>query len=396
MLRCYSSFVCGSIALLFASVAVLAASARPASSPTEVAYLLVGSTIQTYNVDRATGNPTEEGSGVMIDSVSNTVVLPSSDDHFLYVTGNDSGGIEWLWVYATDSTGVPQLPAVQALNLTDGSFNTYDFVISPNGTQAYAAESMYNSNYFLIAKVAGFTINPTTGIVTKTGTAWSYKQNGPCLLTAEAFFQIYGFSPAGNVLYDDWDCNYPYANNSGNYYRRYVNSSTGALGPDNLIFIWGDGNEGQDVVNITPANLVYFSIPNNTSYGGASVNFYTTGGKSEFSCTASMLEACGYGLWNFLDPAGRFDLIEIAPDLTEITKIETASKQLVSTNNYIQGQFLAFSPDEALIYTQQYDQSNPWLYPIYVFNPSTGAVSYAGGAIWDNTAGGTLITASRR
>lgn len=396
MLRCYSSVVCGSIALLFASVAVLAASARPASSSTEVAYLLVGSTIQTYNVDRATGNPTEEGSGVMIDSVSNTVVLPSSDDHFLYVTGNDSGGIEWLWVYATDNTGVPQLPAVQALNLTDGTFNTYDFVISPNGTQAYAAESMYNSNYFLIAKVAGFTINPTTGMVTKVGTAWSYKQNGPCLLTAEAFFQTYAFSPAGNVLYDDWECNYPYANNSANYYRRYVNSSTGALGPDNLIFIWGDGNEGQDVVNITPANLVYFSIPNNTSYGGASVNFYTTGGKSEFSCTASMLEACGYGLWNFLDPAGRFDLIEIAPDLTEITKIETASKQLVSTNNYIQGQFLAFSPDEALIYMQQYDQSNPWLYPIYVFNPSTGAVSYTGGAIWDNTAGGTLITALRR
>ena len=109
-----------------------------------------------------------------------------------------------------------------------------------------------------------------------------------------------------------------------------------------------------------------------------------------------MLEACGYGLWNFVDPAGRFDLIEVAPDLTEIARIETVSKQLVSTNNYVQGQFLAFSPDEALIYTQQYNQSNPWLYPIYVFNPSTGAVSYTGGEIWDNTASGTLITALRQ
>ncbi len=393
MHRCYSSMLSAFVAVLFASIAVQAATVKPSSTSIEVAYLLVGSTIYTYDVDRSTGNPTEEGSGVTLDSVSNTVVLPSSNDHFLFVTGNDRSGVEWLWVYANDNTGMPQLPAVQALNLTDGGFNTYDFVISPSGTLAYAAESMFNPQGYPIAKVSAFTINPSTGMVTKTGTVASYKQNGPCLLSASAFFFIYGFSPAGNVLYDYWDCNYPYANLSANYYRRYVNPSTGALGPDNQIFSWADGNEGADVVNITPANLVYFSVPDNYTYGGASVNFYTTGGKSEFSCTVSMLEACGYGLWNFVDPAGKFDLIEVAPDLTEVTRIETASKQLVNTNNYVQGQFLSFSPDEALIYTQQYNQSNPWLYPIYVFNPSTGGVTYTGGEIWDNAGGGMLIPA---
>jgi len=394
MHRFWSSIVVVVIVLLVFSLGVHGASLNPASG-IEVAYLLVGSTLYTYDVDRTTGNPTQEGSGVTLDSVANTVILPASSDHFIYVTGNDSGGVERLWVYATDGTGVPQLPAVQALNLTDGSLSTYDFVISPNGKLAYAAESMYNSDYYLLAKVEGFTVDPVSGTVTKLGTVASYRQNGPCLLSAEAFFFIYGFNPSGTVLYDYWDCNYPFANDSANYYKRGVNSTTGALGPDKQIFSWADGNEGQDVVNITPSSLVYFSIPNNDTFGTASVNVYYPNGSS-FSCTASMLEACGYGLWNFVDPAGRFDLIEVAPDLTVITKIDAANKRLVDTSNYVSGQFLAFAPDDALIYTQQENQANPWLYPIYAFNPSTGGVTYTGGQIWDFAGNGTLITAVRK
>ena len=59
----------------------------------------------TYDVDRTTGNPTEEGSGVTLDAISNPVLLPSANDHFIYVTGYDSGNVEWLWVYATEKTG---------------------------------------------------------------------------------------------------------------------------------------------------------------------------------------------------------------------------------------------------------------------------------------------------
>jgi hypothetical protein len=109
-----------------------------------------------------------------------------------------------------------------------------------------------------------------------------------------------------------------------------------------------------------------------------------------------MLEACGYGLWNYVDPKGKFDLIEVAPDLVDITQIDPQAKQLVDTKDYVQGQFLAFAPDEALIYTLQLNQTNPWLYPIYVFDPNTGGVSYTGGEIWDNTGGGALIPALRQ
>lgn len=397
MRRCYSSSAVILFSFLISSVFLQAAVVKPSASAVEVAYLLVGSTVYTYDVDRTTGNPTEEGSGTALDSVSNTVLLPSANDHFIYVTGNDNSNVEWLWVYATDTTGIPQLPAVQALNLTDGGFTTYDFVISSDGKLAYAAESMYNARFYTLAKIAEFTIDSTTGVATKSAkAAATYRQNGPCLLSASAFFYVYGFNLTGNALYDYWDCDYPFANLSANYYRRPVDQSTGSLGSEKQIFSWADGNEGQDVVNITPNAVVYFSIPNNTSYGTASVNVYPLNGSTSFSCTDSMLEACGYGIWNYVDPAGKFDLIELAPDLSEITKIETAAKKLVDTNNYVQGSFLGFSPDDALIYTQQENQTNPWLYPIYVFDPNTGAVTYTGGEIFSNNGGGTLTPALLR
>jgi len=392
--RC-SSIVAMFVCLLFSSLAVQGATIKQPSSGVEVAYLLEGSTVHTYDVDPTTGNPTEQGSGVALDSVSNTVFLPSSNGHFIYVTGYDSSNVERLWVYSTDSTGVPQLPAVEALNLTDGSATTYDFVINSTGTLAFAAESAYTAQYYAMAKISRFKIDPNTGIATKSlKAAATYPKNGPCLLSATAYFHVYGFNPAGTGLFDDWQCWYPFANDSAMYYKRSVDQ-TGALGPETQFFSWLDQNEGQDVVNITPNSLVYFSIPDNTSYGMNSVNVYSLNGQQQFSCNASMLEACGYGLWNFVDPLGKFDLIEVAPDLTDITRINLTTKKLVDTNNYVQGYFMAFAPDDALIYTQQANQSNPWIYPIYVFNPTTGAAAYTGGAIWDWTAAGTLIPALR-
>jgi len=95
-----------------------------------------------------------------------------------------------------------------------------------------------------------------------------------------------------------------------------------------------------------------------------------------------MLEACGYGIWNSLDRTGRFDFIQISSDSAQITRIEPAAKKIVDTGNYVQGTVQAFAPDDALIYTLNPYSSNPWLYPIYVFDSTAGAVTYTGGEIW--------------
>jgi hypothetical protein len=352
-------------------------------SSTEVVYLLANSTLLTYDVDRTTGFPTEEGSGVTLDSATNTVLVPSANDRFVYVTGYDSTLSENLWVYATDPTGVPLLPAVQTVSLTDGSFGTGNFVINPNGTLAFAVEETLNPEGEMLARIIKFTIDPTTGFATKGAKAVAnYPPNGPCTPVAEASLGIYGFNPNGGVMYDNWVCNYPFANDSETYFSRTVNTSTGALGADQQVFDWADGNEGLDVVSFTPSSLIYFSIPSNDSQGLSSVNVYSLLGAPRFSCTAAMLEACGYGLWNSLDRTGRFDFIQISSDSTQVTRIEPAAKKIVDTGNYVQGTVQAFSPDDVLIYTSNPDSSNPWLYPIYVFDPTTGAVTFTGGEIF--------------
>lgn len=369
----------------------------PSASSTEVVYLVANTTLLTYDVDRTTGNPTEQGQGVTLDSVTNTVLVPSANDHFLYVTGYDATSSEYLWVYATDSTGVPLLPAIQAVSLTDGAFSIGNFVIDPTGTLAYVAEERLNPIGDMLAKITKFSIDPATGLVTRAAqAAATYKANGPCTPVAEASFYIYGFNPAGTVMYDYWNCNYPYANNSAIYFSRSVNPTTGALGNDHEIFDWADGNSGADFVNFTPSSLIYFSIPNNTSQGMNSVNVYSLQGSLEFSCTGSMLEACGYGIGNTFDRTGKFDLIQISSDSTQITKLEPSAKKIVDTGNYIQGNFQAFAPDDALIYTYDPSSSNPWLFPIYVFNSTTGAVTYTGGEIWANIAPQSLTPALRQ
>jgi hypothetical protein len=380
-----TAFIGFCLCLCLSGTALSAQSARvkpTSSSSTEVVYLLTNSTLLTYDVDRTTGFPTEEGQGVTLDSVTNTVLLPSANDRFVYVTGYDSTTSEHLWVYATDATGVPLLPAVQTLSLTDGSFGTGNFVINPNGTLAYAVEERLAS-VEMLAKIIEFTIDPTTGIVTRAPKpVATYKPNGPCTPAAEANLGIYGFNPSGTAMYDYWDCNYPFANLSATYFTRTVNQTTGALGPDRQVFDWADGNFGVDVVNFTPNSIIYFSVPNNDSQGMNSVNLYSLQGTSQFSCTAAMLEACGYWIWNSVDRTGRFDFIQISADSAQIAKIEPGAKQIVDNGNYVQGTVQAFAPDDALVYTFNPDSSNPWLYPIYVFDSTTGAVTYTGGEIF--------------
>src|ERR1700732_1014952 len=123
------SVVCAVVVCLSAA---LRAKATSPSSTIQVVYVLSGSTVQTYDVDPQTGFPTQEGQGVVLPGIHNAALLPSKNDHFLYMTGFDSQIREHLWVLATDSTGVPQLPAIQEISLSD----TGGFEIDPNGAVA--------------------------------------------------------------------------------------------------------------------------------------------------------------------------------------------------------------------------------------------------------------------
>jgi hypothetical protein len=382
--------------LLVPAFMSLNAAAQSAARGVEVLYVLTGSTVLTYNVDRQTGYASQEGQGVTLDSATGSaVIVPSADDHFLYVTGNN--GREYLWVYATDDTGVPQVPPIQTLSL--GS-NFSALALDSDGTLAYAVHSSLNSKGETLASIYRFDVNPRTGILMKgTKAVATFPPNGPCEpIPYSASFTLVGFNPNGSQMYDAWSCVY-YDTESATYYSTPVNRNDGALGPQTQVLYWTSGsNTSTDLVNITPTAVLFFDVPNDFSYGYSELSVYPAGGGPSplFTCMAARLEACGYGTWETVDPSGKYVFLQVSTDTTDITRLELAHKKVVDTGNYVNGFVWAFSPDDVLIYTQDEETSNPWLYSIYVFDPTTGGVTFTGAQIGEASAVDQLVPALRR
>ncbi len=361
--------------------------------PVEVVYVLT-STLQTYNVNPQTGYATQEGEGITLENTTGgAIVVPSPNDHFLYVTGYN--GDEYLWVYATDANGVPEVPPIQTVKLDNDSALS----INPDGTLAYIGHATQNSHGEMVDSIYVFEINSTTGMVKEPGTlVATYPPNGPCGSGAE-YPGVYlaGFNTNGSQIYDVWSCPY-YDTESATYYSRPVNQQTGALGPETEILEWSNTNEGADLVNITPSAALVFNIPNDYNRGINSLSVYPlSGGNSPlFTCSAAMLEACGYAASETADRSGKYVFFQISKNRTEITKLELAEKEIVDTGNYIDGFVMGFSPDDVLVYAQDEASSNPWVFPIYVFDPATGGVSYTGGEISLQSPVDQLIPALRQ
>jgi hypothetical protein len=72
------------------------------------------------------------------------------------------------------------------------------------------------------------------------------------------------------------------------------------------------------------------------------------------------------------------------------------SRNVVETGNFVNGFVVGFSPDDALVYRQDPQVLNPSTYPIYVFDPATGGVTYTGGQIEAQTEVRQFVPALRR
>ncbi len=399
-----SSILIASVCLILSANAI--AQTSPAQPPLEVVYMLNGATVQTYIIDRETGMPTQQGEAINLfpERAPNyadwAIVQPSADGHFLYVTGGDSEASVNLWVFATESNGVPRLPALQELSFGMGNDTTSNFEISPNRKLAYAVQNNYDAQGELLAQLRKFVVDPDTGLVQEDPKpVVQYPTNlncGSSLNSAELVLS--GFNNDGTAMYESWNC---YLFHDGgtisNYYSRMVNQSTGGAGPDKFL-LSGDGAfEVGNNVTITPTSIVDFSWWDYAP-GGNSINIYGLNGGSPplFSCNADVLEACGYAFTAAVDPSGQWLFLQTSGDSTQVTQIDLAAKQILNTDYYLEGLVEAFAPDNAFLYTQDTQFSNPWLYDVYSFNPKTGAVQYTGGQIWQQAAYVTVIPSLRR
>jgi hypothetical protein len=325
-----------------------------------------------------------------LDSGSSPSLIPSPDDHFLYVFGFIPGGeILQLAVYPTDANGVPRNPVVQRVE-----FSFSPFSIDPNGRNAYSVNYDENTQEWNFLR---FPINRGTGIVQTPKLAAQESQYGPCSQYVPGSPSIYGFSPSGDQVYEEWHCSSLEGTNEYYYYTRQVDPQTGAVGdPVLTVGTFGDGG-GITTVNITPDAILEFD-----TYDCCSLSVLPlSGGTPLFTCTAEMLDACGNAVSISVDPEGKDVFFQVFEDrslcytgcIFQIGRLVLEKNEVVPTGYSIPlNASLVFSPDDALVYAVA--QINSSALDIFLFDPDTGALR-PGGQIYGPHSGFGMVPAVR-
>jgi hypothetical protein len=378
------------VAVICAGVPALAQ--HPASSPLDVIYVTGDfNVLQAYDVDSKTGIPTAVGSPVFI-SENGSYVIPSPDDHFVYILAWDKANHEHLRVFATDENGALQQPPVQDLNIKNVEY----FEIDPNGKFAYAVEETDNNQGETVATIWEASVDSETGLISDLSRAVGPSApNGPCGTgwSVTGVLRFDGFNMDGSKFYYDWYC-VTHDSISAGYFARDVDLETGMLGPKTAVHEWSE-NGNADAVWFTPRVLIDYDP--NDYLGDSEVTVYPPSGGSKplISCDGEMLKACASGWGAIADPAGVFMFLQTADADAVVAVIDLANSRLVSTGNHIPRMVEQISPDRTLLYTYAFEKRNPYYVTIYVFDSNTGAVQ-AGGTIKVPGQSYSLVSAVRK
>ena len=120
----------------------------------------------------------------------------------------------------------------------------------------------------------------------------------------------------------------PYAT----YNERTVHLTTGALGSDVEVYHWSNSTEGYESIQFVADLLFDFVVPNNYQPGANSVNIYSVVPSTStplLTCTAQMLEACGYGT-GVAHLSGEYTFMAMAPDLTRSIRSKCLGRSLLT------------------------------------------------------------------
>ena len=353
------------------SILVLASAVATANlcnaQSVDVLYAQQNSTILTYTVDPATLQATQVGQPLTVAGVSAYVqLIPSPNDHFLYVLTAAQESEVTLSVYATNTSGVPQLPAVQTI----GPESISQFTIDPNGKFAYMFQYSINSQGEYTFEMRLFTINGATGKLTESPQV--QVKFSPSYYCGPGF---QGFYPNGSQLNYSLRCAYP-DSSSGVFLYRDVNSTTGQLGPAVKIFVFddNDGGTSADSFLLSPQSFNNLHLLNSQT----SMRIYPLAANlkaSTINCTAAMLPACGQASQFWQDITGQYLVLSLYPN-SEIVKVDLSQKQITDTgSSFSDLQQPYFSFDDLMMYGVYYQPGSDSTIQIYGFNPNTGGLT---------------------
>jgi hypothetical protein len=356
-----------------------AAALLPAFAQVEVLYVIArqpeGSqpySLTTYNVDPVTAVAVEVGSPIAIPS-NNVDPLTVGNLHVLYVWNGKK-----VWLYPTDSRGLPASSPAQFLAFQFHGFDAAGFVADPKGKFAYAPVSWTDDEMNFHTVFSLFTIDPSTGKLTNTNTIAGRYGPDEWVIWLGGFT----FGATGEKLYMEEDSNPPFsASIAEDYY--HVNPQTGDLGKMNeLVRIPGNYYVSSAFAF---TDLLTGIADNCCGPGFGTVTVATNVPQQTIVCGQSILDVCEDEVGGMnLDPTSQnVFLWDDNRKQIFVGHIDLQTSEIVGTSSSIPfcppfasgppGNCaygaLSFSPDSRLIYSfgWPYDAIN-----IYAFRPSTG------------------------
>lgn len=314
----------------------------PSSSPSapsgEILYVIDNLNVTTYTVDPGTLEPSVADGPVSLTPAPSSLMqfVPSPSDQFLYTLWSDNQGQEHLSGYATDASGVPQLPALQTLNVASLS----QLNIHPDGRFAYALQ-LDSSNGSYTSTILLFDIEPS-GILQQPPQVQGVY--GPSLMPT----LLFGLSPDGSQLYM-----VSQGATGPEYWERAVNGKDGTLAADILLF----QPPVKDSVVFGTALIIDYENAMNCRWPRY-VNVMPNKPdppQALIQCGSAMLSACGTASDVQLDPSGKFLFLtdEVAQQV-RVGSVNIPAKAITDTGNFLpmtaQTPGFAFSPDGSLVY----------------------------------------------
>lgn len=343
----------------------------------QVVYVVDGSTLTTYDVNSQTLQARQAGTVTLPQAVYPNMIA-SPDGHFLYYSAYadlNQTGLK-LWVYATNSSGVPQNPPVQELD------NVSAPKINPAGTLAYTvsvgpsttANGIQTTSY----QIVSYQRDPATGLLSNPTIQATYDLETD-VSALNCSLSLDGFSPLGDELYNQAYCGAPHGSASATYNERSVNPATGALGPNQQIFSWQYGSGGANVQ--FARNLLFdFAMSNPTIDVPNFVNVYPVQPNTSTpvaQCTSTMQAVCGSFQLGNAHPSGQYAFLTDLQNVTQILRVDTTAMQLTPTGISIPYEVQQFSPDGQVAYGVN-DVNGAVIIEIYGFNSSSAAVTRGG------------------
>jgi hypothetical protein len=314
-----------------------------ASAPSQFAggqllYIVDDGGVTTYSIDPNTLDFALMGNVVDLIGPSSSMLqlVPSPDDRFLYLLWSDNEQQEHVSTYATDASGIPQIPPVQVLNVSSLS----QLNVHATGALAYAmrienSAGMYTSTILLFHATASGALNldpNPQGVY------------GPAVIPTI----LYGLSADGTQLYvQAQDVN------GTSYWQRAVSPVDGTLAADVLLFVapFRDSITLGEKVIVDYQNALTCSEPRDVTV------FPNTPDPSRqlIRCGTEMLGACGTATNVEVDPSGQYlFLTDPASQKVRVARMNFSKNLVTDTGNFItftmQTPGFAFSPDGTLVY----------------------------------------------